>query len=190
LKLPDDDFVGSATPSVKDAAPPPEGPQKAKLIQGLKEGLLTIHPGLSRQAFGSDDDTFIKGIMNQILQLAYRGEQVDIAQSEFIAAALVGINPKDELEGMLATQIIANHILTMKFAGKLFRADNFNQQEVIEKVYTKLARTMPAQMEALHRKRHGGKQKVKVEHVHVYQGGQAIVGNVETGGGVGSRNQT
>jgi hypothetical protein len=29
----------------------------------------------------------------------------------------------------------------------------------------------------------GAQQTVKVEHVHVHEGGQAIVGNVETGGG-------
>ena len=34
------------------------------------------------------------------------------------------------------------------------------------------------QAEVLAKLQRGGKQKVVVEHVHVYQGGQAIVGNV------------
>jgi hypothetical protein len=33
-------------------------------------------------------------------------------------------------------------------------------------------------MDALSNMRRGGRQKVVVEHVHVYPGGQAIVGNV------------
>ena len=195
MKRPDDDIVGQGAQSVKDepsallaAAAQPEA---KKLILGLSDGTLSLNNELAIQAFGSEDDGFIKGIMNQVLQLSNDGKgAIDPGQMEFITGALLGIKPKDELEAMLAAQILANHVLTMKFAGKLFRADTFNQQEAIEKVYTKLARTTPAQMEALHRKRHGGKQKVKVEHVHVHEGGQAIVGNVETGGGVGSRNQT
>jgi hypothetical protein len=42
-------------------------------------------------------------------------------------------------------------------------------------------------MEALKRYRSGGEQKMTVQHVHVAEGGQAIVGNVSasaSGGGV------
>jgi hypothetical protein len=38
------------------------------------------------------------------------------------------------------------------------------------------------QVETLRRLRHGGDQYVRVEHVHVSDGGQAIVGNVKTAG--------
>ncbi len=39
------------------------------------------------------------------------------------------------------------------------------------------------QVDALKRYRTGGQQKVTVEHVTVNDGGQAIVGSVEKGGG-------
>ena len=39
------------------------------------------------------------------------------------------------------------------------------------------------QVEALQRYRGKGQQKIKVEHVHVHPGGQAIVGAVTGGGG-------
>jgi len=42
---------------------------------------------------------------------------------------------------------------------------------------------MTATVEALSKLRRGGSQTVRVEHVHVHNGGQAIVGNVSTGGG-------
>jgi hypothetical protein len=42
-------------------------------------------------------------------------------------------------------------------------------------------RTFTNQMEALKRYRSGAQQTVKVEQVHVHEGGQAVVGNVETG---------
>src|SRR3974390_2166250 len=38
-------------------------------------------------------------------------------------------------------------------------------------------------LETLNRPRGKGQQKVVVEHVHVHEGGQAIVGNVESRGG-------
>ena len=44
-------------------------------------------------------------------------------------------------------------------------------------------------MEALKRYRTGGQQKVTVEHVTVNAGGQAIVGTVETGGGVANKSE-
>ena len=43
---------------------------------------------------------------------------------------------------------------------------------------TKLTRTYALHMEALDKHRGKGQQKVTVEHVHVHQGGQAIVGTV------------
>ena len=47
---------------------------------------------------------------------------------------------------------------------------------------TKFSRTFVAQMEALSKHRRGGKQIV--EHVHVNEGGQAVIANtVNTGGG-------
>jgi hypothetical protein len=47
----------------------------------------------------------------------------------------------------------------------------------------KLSRNFVALLEALNRHRGKGQQKVTVEHVHVHQGGQAIVGHVENQGG-------
>ncbi|MEH6648333.1 hypothetical protein [Sulfitobacter sp.] len=49
--------------------------------------------------------------------------------------------------------------------------------------FNKLARTYTAQMEALRKHRNGGRQTVTVQHVNVENGGQAIVGNVQTGEG-------
>ena len=42
----------------------------------------------------------------------------------------------------------------------------------------KLGSAFAAQVEALRRLKNGGSQFVRVEHVHVNDGGQAIIGNV------------
>ena len=66
----------------------------------------------------------------------------------------------------------------MTFARRL---ENIRQQDSAERAFNKLARTFAAQVEALKRYRSGGEQTVRVEHVTVNEGGQAIVGNVSHG---------
>jgi hypothetical protein len=101
-----------------------------------------------------------------------------------------GIEPRDQLEAMLAAQMAAVHNATMTFARRLNHVDNIPQQDSAERAFNKLARTFAAQMEALKRYRTGGQQKVTVEHVTVNQGGQAIVGSVsQTGGGAGDKRE-
>ena len=76
----------------------------------------------------------------------------------------------------------AVHNATMTFARRLAHVDNIPQQDSAERAFNKLARTFAAQVEALKRYRTGGEQIVRVEHVTVNEGGQAIVGNVSHGG--------
>src|SRR5271155_1859786 len=61
------------------------------------------------------------------------------------------------------------------------------RQDIAERAFNKLTRTFAAQMSALKEYRSKGEQKMTVQHVHVAEGGQAIVGNVNApteGGGV------
>jgi hypothetical protein len=46
-------------------------------------------------------------------------------------------------------------------------------------------RTYAMQFDFLARKRRKGEQNIKVKHVHVYSGGQAVVGNISHRGGEG-----
>jgi hypothetical protein len=93
-----------------------------------------------------------------------------------------GIEPRDQVETMLAAQMAATHNATMTFARRLAHVDNLAQQDSAERAYNKLARTFAAQVEALKRYRSSGEQLVRVERVTVNEGGQAIVGNVSHGG--------
>jgi hypothetical protein len=77
----------------------------------------------------------------------------------------------------------ATHSAVMTFARRLNNVSTIPQQDSAINAYNKLARTYAAQMEALKRYRSTGEQKVTVTHVSVSDGGQAIVGNVTTGGG-------
>ena len=105
------------------------------------------------------------------------------------AALLAGIQPRDELEGMLAVQMIAVHNAAMHTAklavltGQTFEGKRSNMTYA-----SKLMALFTSQMEALKKYRTGSQQKVVVEHVHVNEGGQAVVGTVNVGGG--GKNET
>src|SRR5215208_6231209 len=108
-------------------------------------------------------------------------------------AVIAGVEPRDEIEAMLAAQMAAVHRATMTFARRLSHVETIPQQDSAERAFTKLARTFAAQMEALKRYRTGGEQKVTVQHVTVNEGGQAVVGHVSHapgGGGLGRNPET
>src|SRR6202040_2127433 len=104
---------------------------------------------------------------------------------EIIMARLAAMHPnllprageKETDEGGLLT-----------FARRLAHVESIPQQDSAQTAFNKLARTFAAQVEALKRYRSGGQQKMTVQHGHVAEGGQAIVGNVNaTREGVGAR---
>ncbi|MBM4286331.1 MAG: hypothetical protein FJ128_13960 [Deltaproteobacteria bacterium] len=97
-----------------------------------------------------------------------------------VHAAIAGINPVNEVEAMLAVQTIAAHNMAMEFSRRAM-----HKQQCSEGVDVNVTRAIQFmkifldQVECL--KKLKGKtshQKVTVEHVHVHQGGQAIVGAV------------
>jgi hypothetical protein len=112
-------------------------------------------------------------------------------QRNAAVAGLVGIGPKDELEGMLATQLIACHHASMEcFRRAMIGEQTFEGRQDSLNQASKLSRTYATLLEALNRHRGKGAQKVTVEHVHVHEGGQAIVGNVsQSGGGVPTKSE-
>ncbi len=136
-------------------------------------------------AVGTTSANFLDGLLRQFGNAASQGRQVSEDDLNFMLSVVKGIEPEDEVESMLAAQMAAVHMATMKFARRLNHVETLPQQDSAERAFNKLARTFAAQVEALRRHRTGGEQKVTVEHVHVHQGGQAIVGNVAHGPGGG-----
>src|SRR5262249_37065405 len=103
--------------------------------------------------------------------------------------ALIGITPGDELEGVIAAQLIAAHNAAMEcYRRAMIGEQTFEGRRENLSQANNLSRTYAALLDTLNRHRGKGQQKVTVEHVHVHEGGQAIVGNVESrGGGLASK---
>jgi hypothetical protein len=77
----------------------------------------------------------------------------------------------------------AVHLAVMRSARHVTRGSPAEQLQGEVNALNKSARTFAAQVDTLKRYRTNGEQVVKVQHVVVNDGGQAIVGNVQQGGG-------
>lgn len=97
-------------------------------------------------------------------------------------ATIAAVGPRDEMEAQLAIQMAATHAAAMRAMSRLGRTNDPRTVDSYGNLATKMLRTYTTQIEALAKLRRGGEQKVRVEHVHVYEGGQAIVGSVLGGG--------
>ena len=168
---------------------------KRKLAKGKAPATVVANDGedgrgaLARVG-GSQSNDWNTTIANQALQTLWLNnsddEERDRQLQRATLVALAGIGPKDELEGMMAAQLLAAHNTTMECYRRAMleeqtvegRRENLNQA-------SKLSRTWATLLEALNKHRGKGQQKVTVEHVHVHSGGQAVVGNVERPGGGG-----
>jgi hypothetical protein len=148
---------------------------------------LSKRKGLLKAVGGSMDDGWNNFVAHQTVQsLWLNGLDSDtIRQRRFTTvSAMIGIKPCDELEGMLAAQLVACHNAAMECYRRAMipdqtfegRQENLNQAN-------KLSRSYAVLLDALNRHRGKGQQKVTVEHVNVHAGGQAVVGTVATGGG-------
>ncbi len=158
----------------------------------MKKRMITLRavdparlPGTLRSIGGSNSDSWNNLIANQVVAALWTKHLDEVQTNENSEAAisgLMGIGPRDELEGMMAAQLIAAHNAAMECYRRAMlpeqtvegRRENLSQANKLSRTYTIL-------VEALNRHRGKGHQKVTVEHVHVHAGGQAVVGMVAGG---------
>jgi hypothetical protein len=140
--------------------------------------------GTQKALGGSHSDHWNFILVNQAastLWTRHSDNETRDRQYKATACALIGIDPKDEMEGMMAAQLLAAHNAGMECYRRAMlpdqtlegRRENLNQAN-------KLSRTYALLLDALNRHRGKGQQKMTVEHVHVHSGGQAVVGVVES----------
>jgi hypothetical protein len=147
--------------------------------------------GTLKSIGGSQSDDWNDILANQTVQaLSLTRSDPSTRYEQYIAtvAALIGIGPKDELEGMMAAQLIAAHNAAMEcYRCAMIAEQSFDGWRENLAQAGKLSRTYAVMLDALNRHRGKGQQRVTVEHIHVHAGGQAVVGMVETLGGGGQQ---
>jgi hypothetical protein len=163
-------------------------PDPLKITQ--KDGALVMigTEGAQQRAFqalGSDCNEFHIYCLSQlaaILPEPGHGKDYSVPLNAALAM-LSAIKPANELEAMLAVQMIATNQLALLSMRRASGAQTTEGRQLNGNLATKFSRTFTAQLEALDRHRRGGKQIV--EHVHVNDGGQAVFANNVTTGSKG-----
>lgn len=145
----------------------------------LEIGVHGDYSRLFNEPVGKD---VITGLIHHIAVQGSYGKTFDEDAANFALAFVDSMQPADAAEAVLLTQMAATHQAMMMMTRRLNHVQTLPQQDSAERAVNKLGRTFAAQMDTLKRYRSKGQQVVRVERVMVAEGGQAIVGNVDTGG--------
>jgi hypothetical protein len=144
-----------------------------------------IDTNSAKEATGTDKPILMLRLINQAINALWIPEGAsDGAKDELIQSAIAllqGIKPTDEIEGMLAAQMVGTHGAAMECLRRaMIPSQTFAGCEQNLKHAAKLMTIYARQIDALNKHRGKGQQKVTVEHVHVEAGGQAMVGHFDT----------
>jgi hypothetical protein len=186
-------------------------PRIAMHIEDRGTGVPTLYPDHSDEeghqyrladAFGTRSLQFVHSMLKGLghatadpsLNMGFGPASPDQVAFNAALAVIDGVRPKDEIEAMLAAHMAVANVVLLELiartrgavAGHRYEGNGIKRLDVLGNLTTKFMRTYTMQVEALTRKRRKGQQKIWVKHVHVYAGGQAIVGNVSHRGGRGT----
>ena len=107
---------------------------RLKVLKGQTATISPDHPnGLAGQmllmdALGTGDIDFYHGLLNQLATAGSKGGQADERRLNFMLSVVKGVQPRDQLEVMLAAQMAAVHMATMTFARRLAHVEDILQQ--------------------------------------------------------------
>jgi hypothetical protein len=96
-------------------------------------------------------------------------------------AIIEGAEPRNEVEAALAIQMACTHTAAMTVLARIGGGHGPDRSvALMAAAASRLVRANAAQLEVYRRLKNGGSQFVRVEHVHVNSGGQAVIGNVRS----------
>jgi hypothetical protein len=136
-----------------------------------------------KKALGTASSDFVNASLLELqvaAQLPFGG--ISEVGMNAALALIEGVAPRNEIEGAIAVQMACTHAAALSVLAR-FRGGGGGTEHRVAALASAAARLLKAysvQVETLRRLRHGGDQHVRVEHVHVNEGGQAVIGNVGT----------
>lgn len=135
------------------------------------------------ESLGTNSEKFAAEMLTQISKgLGLQSsEALDLST---VIATLHGLEPRDEVEAMVITQMVVTQKAVMTAMSGFHKAEQMPNFESYARIANQFMRTFANQMEALKRYRSGGEQRVIVQHVNVNDGGQAVVGAINHAPGV------
>lgn len=135
-------------------------------------------------ATGSFDPDYARLLINSAINACTGNEKERVNQINGIINTLLASKPKDAIEGMLLARLLVLHNNYMEYMSQAISTEGSHQVlDLRLNRSMKLMRLFNETLDTLNRHRRKGKQKITVQHVHVNDGGQAIVGSSFTAGG-------
>jgi len=129
-------------------------------------------------ALGNPDPQLVHALVLHAAQGSFHTKADQEIMVQAATHALAAFQPDDIAVAMLSAQMVAIHFQAMNLLKKAATSSMVDTQKSYLNMSAKLLRVYVTQTETLRRYRQKGQQKMTVEHVHVHEGGQAIVGNV------------
>src|SRR5262249_28501745 len=133
-----------------------------------------------KKALGTASSDFVTAALHQLQAAAqFPGSGISEVGINAALAFIEGFAPRNEVEAALAVQMACTHMATMSVLRRLGPAGGTEDQVCrFASAAARLLRAYTTQFETYRRLRHGGDQYVRVEHVHINEGAQAVIGNV------------
>jgi hypothetical protein len=133
-----------------------------------------------KAALGTASDAFVDMALHHLERAARMPSDGPSDMSINGALAIIAaFAPKNEMEAALAVQAACTHMVAMVMMARIGGGHGTDRRlPGLASASAKLLCAYCTQVETYRRLRGGGDQNIRVEHVHVHEGGQAIVGVV------------
>jgi hypothetical protein len=166
---------------------PPPG-IRIKGIQGNVVSFASPGPGdriwrnQLKAALGTASEAFVDMALHHLERAARMpGDGPSDMSINGALAIIASFAPKNEMEATLAVQAACTHLVAMVMMARIGGGHGTDRRlPGLASASAKLLRAYCTQIETYRHLRGGGEQNIRVEHVHVHEGGQAIVGVVNS----------
>lgn len=156
----------------------------------LGKTIVSPDPAVKRELFwarasevgGSNLDEANIALVSELggIALSHGSAESALQPYHSLLAHVLNVAPRDGIEGMLATQLVSTHHQAMRLLTSAANTKHLDQGNFFYNQSARLMRLFTLQLDALakYRGKSPSEQRVTVQHVHVHDGGQAVVGPV------------
>ena len=141
---------------------------------------VELATAMTMQALGLTSPQALKNLLQSLAENARVDGEVNEQRFLRLLVYVRSIEPRDEVEAMMAVQMALAHDASTTMAALQNSARGALQRDSASRAFNKASRTFVMELEALKKYRSNG-QQIVIKHMNVNQGGQAIVGSVGRG---------
>jgi hypothetical protein len=144
---------------------------------------LEKHRKCLRESFGNTtSDEFVDVVMGKLMTGLRPGPHDTLAEATLNAALAVidSLQPTSEYQALMAVEIVIVDSQAHEFLRLSRRSLTREYVDLYGNHAVKLLRVKADLLRTYDRHKRGNKQSMEIRHVHIYRGGQAVVGMVNT----------